>query len=184
MASALWRQLLIGLAAMLCCLGLQAGAWAASASVPAADGEQPLSYHQATDQQLTVLAARWDHLNPAERRALLSEVKLRMARQQSAQSGAPTGVLRIRLTRRYGAGRKNPAKGQLHIQVQATPRGARVHAVCQGPPGSCPDVQAKGAPTPIADERQKYGLGFEQRTGRQPAAQAPKEFTVQAADSD
>lgn len=191
LTSASHPQSLLGLALALalCCLGLPASV----AAGPAAQKEQAPNYRETTDQQLTALAARWDDLSALERRALLSEVKLRMVRQQHAQAGAPSGVLHIRLTPRFGAGRNSSAKGQLHIQLQTSRQGARVRALCQGPLGSCPEGRRQGAATPVFDERQqeqkeqpKYGVGFERRTDHKPAMkgkQAPKKFTIRAADS-
>ncbi len=190
---ALHHRSLMGFALTLalCCLGLPADG---AAAAPAAQEERLPNYRQTTDKELTALAARWDHLSAAERRALFSEVKLRMVQRKSVRPGAPSGVLHIRLTRRFGTGPNNPAKGQLHIQMQAPNQVARVRTHCQGPPDSCPNVRGPDAATPVADEQQqkqqeeqqKYGVGFERRTGQQPAVkgkQAPREPTVRAVDS-
>ena len=95
--------------------------WAASAGFEAVAAEAqanpaqdpPVSYADASDEQLTALAARWDELAAAERRALLSEVKMRMARRE----GGGNGVLSIRLTRRYGAVPRGQGGGQLRIRL-------------------------------------------------------------------
>ena len=89
--------------------------FAAVAAEPEADHAQdpPISYANASDEQLTALAAHWDELAAAERRALLSEVKMRMARHE----GGGNGVLSIRLTRRYGAVPQGQGGGQLRIRL-------------------------------------------------------------------
>ncbi|MXX28554.1 MAG: hypothetical protein F4X31_05640 [Gammaproteobacteria bacterium] len=103
------RHRLAGLCVALCCAA-NVG-FAAVAAEPGPDNSQdpPISYADASDEQLTALAARWDELAVTERRALLSEVKMRMARRQAGTNG----VLSIRLTRRYGA----VPQGQLRIRL-------------------------------------------------------------------
>lgn len=109
----LLRQRLAGLCVALCCAANVA--FAAVATEPELDNSQdpPVSYADASDEQLTALAARWDELATAERRALLSEVKMRMARREAGANG----VLSIRLTRRYGAVPQGRTAGQLRIRV-------------------------------------------------------------------
>ena len=109
----LLRQRLAGLCIALCCAA-NVG-FAAVAAEPKRDNSQdtPVSYADASDEQLTALAARWDELAAAERRALLSEVKMRMARREAGANG----VLSIRLTRRYGAVPEGRTAGQLRIRV-------------------------------------------------------------------
>ncbi len=109
----LLRQRLAGLCVALCCAANFG--FAAVAAEPKPDNSQgpPVSYADASDEQLTALAARWDELAAAERRALLSEVKMRMARRQVGTNG----VLSIRLTRRYGAVPEGPSAGQLRIRL-------------------------------------------------------------------
>ena len=109
----LLRQRLAGLCVALCCAANVA--FAAVAAEPELDNSQdpPVSYADASDEQLTALAARWDELAVAERRALLSEVKMRMARRQAGTNG----VLSIRLTRRYGAVPQGRTAGRLHIRL-------------------------------------------------------------------
>lgn len=87
------------------CAALPAGAFA----------QQAVSYANASDEELTALGAHWNDLSADERRALLSEVKMRMARARS--QGSAAGVLRIKLRRRYGTVPSGAAKGDLHIQV-------------------------------------------------------------------
>lgn len=103
------RHRLVSLCVALCCAA-NVG-FAAVATEPGSDDSQdpPVSYAEASDEQLTALAARWDELAVAERRALLSEVKMRMARRQAGTNG----VLSIRLTRRYGA----VPQGHLRIRL-------------------------------------------------------------------
>jgi len=116
-----------------------------AAEFAAANGEalsQAVSYADASDEQLTALAARWDSLGAAQRRALLSEVKMRMARSQGlAKGGSANGVLRIRLTRRYGTVPHGRTAGQLHFRLEARPANA-----------------------------EEFGVGFEQRAGQPQAA--------------
>lgn len=110
----LLRQRLAGLCVALCCVA-NVGFAAVAAEPKEGNSQDPpaVSYADASDEQLTALAARWDELAAAERRALLSEVKMRMARRQVGTKG----VLSIRLTRRYGAVPQGPAAGQLRIRV-------------------------------------------------------------------
>jgi hypothetical protein len=54
-------------------------------------------YSKLTHHQLTKIGARWGQLGDTERRGLLNEVKLRMARQKGSE-----GTLQIRTQRRYG----------------------------------------------------------------------------------
>ena len=106
----LLRQRLAGLCIALCCAA-NVGFAAVAAEPKEGNSQDPpaVSYADASDEQLTALAARWDELAAAERRALLSEVKMRMARRQVGTKG----VLSIRLTRRYGA----VPEGQLRIRL-------------------------------------------------------------------
>ena len=83
---------------------LAPGAWSgvASASTPAQPAaETPVSYATLSDADLTQMGTRWETLTAEERRALLQEVKQRMARDRSRQGG-----LKIRTTRQYGVVRK------------------------------------------------------------------------------
>ena len=74
----------------------------------------PVSYAEATDRELTELAARWNDLSAGQRRALLSEMKLRMARQGAANDG-----LRIAVTRRYGTLVRHPNGATLRIELRS-----------------------------------------------------------------
>ena len=107
------RPRLVGLAVALCCAA--SVGFAAVTTEPEPDNSQApaVSYTDASDEQLTALAARWDELAAVERRALLSEVKMRMARRQAGANG----ILSIRLTRRYGAVPQGRTAGQLRIRL-------------------------------------------------------------------
>ncbi len=90
----------------------EAGANPALVDVVAA----PNPYADVSDEALTKFAAEWDQLDADQRRALLAEVKMRMARQ-----GSSGGVLRIRLQRRYGAVVRRP-RATLRIELRAVPK--------------------------------------------------------------
>ena len=70
-----------------------------SSAVPLDEAVEDLlpDYSKLTHHQLTRIGARWDQLGDSERRGLLNEVKLRMARQKGSER-----TLRIRTQRRYG----------------------------------------------------------------------------------
>ena len=70
-----------------------------SSAVPLDEAVEDLlpDYSKLTHHQLTKIGARWDQLGDSERRGLLNEVKLRMARQKGSER-----TLRIRTQRRYG----------------------------------------------------------------------------------
>ncbi len=105
-------------------------AFAVNATAPAGGdvAVQPVNpYVKISDQALTDLAARIDELDPDNRQALISEIKMRMARQ-----GSTDGVLRVRLLRRYGTVVR---RSTIRIEIRQVPK-----------------------------DRQKYGLGFEQRS--------------------
>lgn len=121
------------------------------AAMPVGAVAQPVNYANASDEELTALGARWNDLAPEERRALLSEVKMRMARARS--QGAATGVLSIKLRRRYGAVPSGAAKGDLHIQV-----------------------------TTRKQVSKPFGVGFERRTGQAAAAPEVQDASAEAAD--
>ena len=79
-----------------------------------------VSYSAISDEDLTKIAARWDDLGPQQRRALLSEVKLRMKRGNNA-GDAP----QIKVRRRYGTvvRHRNGATARLRIEVRSTQPG-------------------------------------------------------------
>ena len=105
-----WRVLV--LAAVL--------SWVAGAYAVANDDSpsQPtrVSYASVSDEDLTAIAARWDDLDAQQRRALLSEVKMRMKRNGTAE-----GVLQVNVRRRYGTVVRHPngATATLRVEVRS-----------------------------------------------------------------
>ena len=97
-------------------------------------------YAAATDDELTAAAAGWDELSRDERRALLTEVRGRMA-----ESSTAVPMLRIQRQRRYGRVIRQPDGSMLHIEQ-------RERSVEYRP---MPE-DAAGAP---------FGIGFENRLG-------------------
>lgn len=125
-------------------------------------------YRQHTDEELTALAGDWDSLDRYQRRALLTEMKLRMAR-----NGERKGVIHIRTERRYGRLIRQSDGRVIHIETQV------VHVRPVGPD----ELEA----------RRSFGIGFEHRVGQreqnlvgtedaQPAS-APDEGAVDAQPS-
>ncbi len=96
-----------------------------------------------SDEELTALAADWDSLDRVQRRALLTEMKLRMARDAK---GNGEGVLHIRTERRYGRLIRQSDGRVIRIETQV------VHV------------------RPISPEevssRRSFGVGFERRVAR------------------
>ena len=80
---------------------LLAGGAVAAESQPAQPVSEPVSYSKYSDAELTELGTQWEALSADERRALLAEVKMRMARDRGR-----SGILKIRTTRQYGVVRK------------------------------------------------------------------------------
>jgi hypothetical protein len=111
----------------------------ALASSSASARENP--YHDRSDEQLTALAADWDSLDRHQRRALLTEMKVRMAR-----NGKRGNVLHIRTERRYGRLIRQSDGRVIRIETQV------VHVR----PVSPEDLEA----------RKSFGVGFEQRVAR------------------
>ncbi len=105
---------------------------------------EPVSqaYAEKTDQELTELTAQWDALSDTERRALLIEVKMRMAR-----GNAPEGVIRILTRRRFGRIIRQPDGSVVRIEAEV--------------------VQIR----PKRPATESYGVGFEQRAARKEAEQ-------------
>lgn len=68
-----------------------------------------------SDEALTQLSADWANLTPAERRSLLTEVKLRMARQRDAQTARAPKIV---ATRRYGRVIRNADGEVVRIETQ------------------------------------------------------------------
>lgn len=98
-------------------------------------------YAGRSDDELTALAADWDALDRHQRRALLTEIKLRMAR-----NGERKGVIHIRTERRYGRIIRQSDGRVIRIETQVV----RVRPV------NPEDLKA----------RQSFGVGFEHRIGR------------------
>ncbi|MEQ8858566.1 MAG: hypothetical protein RIC56_07960 [Pseudomonadales bacterium] len=103
-----------------------------------------------SDAELTALAADWDALDRHQRRALLTEMKLRMARQ-----GEGKGVIHIRTERRYGRLIRQSDGRVIRIETQV------VHVRPLDP--DAPPLESRGA-------RQGFGVGFEQRVARRAAS--------------
>ena len=109
-------------------------------------GAQLPDYSKKTHHELTELSTRWDELDSAQRRALLQEVKLRMARSKGAEN-----VLTIRTQRRYGRIVRKSDGRVLRIETQV--------------------VQVRPARPQAADVQPGFGVGFERRaeSDEQPA---------------
>lgn len=102
-----------------------------------------VDYRAFSDEQLTEQAARWDALDKHQRRALLTEMKARMAR-----SGRGGPVLHIRTERRYGRLIRQPDGRVIRIEANVV----RVQPVT---PEMLARVRARGG----------FGVGFERRLG-------------------
>lgn len=100
-------------------------------------------YSSSTHNELTALGARWDELADAERRALLREVKLRMAQRKDSD-----GVLMIRTQRRYGRIYRHSDGRVLRIETQV--------------------VQVR--PAAPGEGRTGFGVGYERRSAEGPGA--------------
>ncbi|MDZ7668890.1 MAG: hypothetical protein U5Q16_05525 [Gammaproteobacteria bacterium] len=110
----------------------------------AADGSAAGNpYGDRSDKELTALAANWDSLDKLQRRALLTEMKLRMARRGSNDG---QGVIHIRTERRYGRIIRQADGRVIRIETQV------VH------------VRPLDSENPSA--RQSFGVGFERRVAR------------------
>jgi hypothetical protein len=96
-------------------------------------------FAERTDVQLTELAAQWEGLDIDQRRALLTEVKHRMA-----ASEAPERIISIKTRRRYGRTYRR-ADGSL-VRIETTEEVLRYHR-----------------PVIAIDENQAFGMGFERR---------------------
>ena len=114
---------------------LLAGHAAAAESRPTQTAGEPVSYGEYSDAELTELGTQWEALSADERRALLAEVKMRMARDRGR-----SGILKIRTMRQYGVVRK-PDGTTVRVQ-------RRVVRVVPVVPGS---------------RRVTFGTGFENR---------------------
>ncbi len=128
--------------ASACIFAGPANAFGDAAEAPAAAsdgaGVQLPDYAGKTHHELTELSTRWDELNSAQRRALLQEVKLRMAR-----SKGPEGILTIRSQRRYGRIVRKSDGRVLRIETQV--------------------VRVQPVRPPLTDAQPGFGVGFERR---------------------
>ena len=105
-----WRVLVLAAT-----LPLAAGGLAAAGEEQRVEPAR-VSYASVSDEDLTAIAARWDDLDAQQRRALLSEVKLRMKR-----NGTADGVLQVNVRRRYGKVVRHPngATATLRVEVRS-----------------------------------------------------------------
>lgn len=97
------------------------------------------AYAGRTDVQLTELAAQWDVLDNDQRRALLTEVKHRMAASTTQEP-----IITIKTRRRYGRTFRR-ADGSL-VRIETTEQVLRYHR-----------------PVTVTDENHAFGMGFERR---------------------
>lgn len=134
--------------AMAMVLLLAANAFAAEVAFAA----NPYAEH--TDQELTSIAGSWETLSEDERRALLTEMRGRMA---AKKGGGDDRVIAIRTQRRYGRLVRQP-DGSV-VRVETTEQVVRYQRV----------------PGDEAGDR-AFGVGFERRSG-----DAPTEPTAPAA---
>jgi hypothetical protein len=121
----------------------------------ASEGGNPApdsAYRDRTDEELTALAASWDSLDRLERRALLTEMKVRMARNGTRKGD---GTLHIRTERRYGRIVRQSDGRVIHIETQV------VHVR----PFTGDETGGK------VQGRQQFGVGFEQRVARRQATE-------------
>ena len=122
-------------------------AFAATGGVPAAGVTAvQTSFAERTDQELTaLLATKLDTLDDAQRRALITEVKLRMARNNGRDR-----VIRLQAQRSYGRRVIRQRDGSV-VRIQT-----QVVRVRPKPSGKSP-----------------YGVGFEERAKKTPQATPP-----------
>jgi hypothetical protein len=113
-------------------------------------------YAGRTDHELTTLAADWETLSEEERRALLTEMRGRMAQVKNDER--PAQVIAIRTQRRYGRLVRQP-DGSL-VRVETTEQIVRYERVADGRAGDRP-----------------FGVGFERRTEPSVTAPAPSAST-------
>ncbi len=135
---------------------VEGAAGEAAASVSPANPHGDPDYSAYTHHQLTEIGARWEALSDAERRALLKEVKMRMARQRDAD-----GSLQIRTQRRYGRIVRSSDGRVLRIETKV--------------------VQVRPA-VPRGGNERSFGVGFERRHG--PAGSSPESVSDGSAGKD
>lgn len=137
--------LALGFAACAAAEPWQAGGAADRAAAQGAEGVNP--YAQLDDRQWTKVVEGWERLDGADRRWFLTEARKRNARAQHQRAGERGFPIVHRERGRFG-NVATPRKAELG----AEPRSARRRA------------------KPVADDPNRYGLGFEQRQRKQPAA--------------
>jgi hypothetical protein len=128
-------------------LALLTGSWATAVHADEPPTTPEALYASYTNEALTALAAQWDTLDVHERRALLTEVRQRMA-QRGARG---PGTIQIRTERRYGRIIRQPDGRVVRIETQV------VHVR--------PATEAEVA----AGRAAGFGVGFERRSGNQSA---------------
>ena len=146
-----------------------------------------------SDARLTRMAAHWDRLPTEQRRALLREMKLRMARQQG-RGGAP----KIHAERRFGKLVRRPDGSVVRVETRVI----RIRPPQQQAPAAPAQAEAQAdAPAtrvhsePVATQREsapqpRFGVGFERRiilrprtgSGRPPARANGKRPITTVAD--
>lgn len=117
-----------------------------------------ITFRDRSDEELTSLAAGWDSLDKHQRRALLTEMKRRMA-----SPGEPRTIIRIRTERRYGRIIRQSDGRVIHIETQV--------------------VHVRPLSPQEIESRQAFGVGFEQRVARRqddpiPVNPAPESQTM------
>ncbi len=112
-----------------------------------------LDYTSKTHHELTELSTHWDELDSAQRRALLQEVKLRMARSKGAE-----GVLTIRSQRRYGRIVRKSDGRVLRIETQV--------------------VEVRPVKPQQAGAQPGFGVGFERRAESDEQPVKPRDIPV------
>jgi len=141
---------------------LLAGGWLASVPAGASETKDEVAeggvsgtvpeaiYASHSNEALTALAAQWDTLDVHQRRALLTEVRQRMA--QPGPQGP--GVIKIRTERRYGRLIRQSDGRVIRIETQV------VHVR----PATEAEVRA--------GRSAGFGVGFERRAGSQRVVQS------------
>jgi len=126
-------------------------AWAVPGLVVASDVSEP-AYGDHSDEELTALAADWESLDRHQRRALLTEMKTRMAQRGTSDEG----VLHIRTERRYGRLIRQPDGRVLRIETQV------VHVRPMNP-RQVEQFEQAGGRVERSGSRRSFGVGFERR---------------------
>ncbi len=114
-------------------------------AVVGADALAANPYADKTNQQLTLLTADLDDLSPEQRRALLTELRARMA-----ASSADRQMIEIKTERRYGRIVQHSDGSVVHIETR--------------------EQIVEYRPAPGSDGQQPFGVGFEHRLAELEAA--------------